>query len=140
MPRITVPVADQAVVAVQPFWLMSAEVFPNRFRATGASASTVANWSANLLITVTFLSLVDAIGKAWTFWLYAILTGVAILFVWRFIPETKGRPLEHIDEYWREGRWPDDTDAATTTSASGAQARTGRPGRDWQRPGDHARS
>ncbi len=94
------------------FWLMSAEVFPNRLRGAGASASTVANWSANLLVTVTFLSLISAIGKPWTFWLYAIFAGLAVIFVWRFVPETKGRPLEHIDKYWTEGRrWPDSPDS-----------------------------
>jgi MFS transporter, SP family, galactose:H+ symporter len=107
------------------FWLMSAEVFPNRLRATGASASSVANWSANLLITVTFLSLVDAIGKSWTFWTYAILTGVAIVFVRLCVPETKGRPLEHIDEYWQNGhRWPrDDATAETPTPETSGRVR-----------------
>jgi SP family galactose:H+ symporter-like MFS transporter len=90
------------------FWLMSAEVFPNRLRGVGASAATVSNWSANLLVSVTFLSLIGAVGKPWTFWIYAIFAGLAIIFVWRFVPETKGRPLEHIDKYWAEGRrWPD---------------------------------
>ncbi|MGH3277657.1 MAG: sugar porter family MFS transporter [Trebonia sp.] len=88
------------------FWLMSAEVFPNRLRGAGASASTVANWSANLLVTVTFLSMISAIGKSWTFWIYAIFAGIAILFVHRFVPETRGRPLEGIDQYWTEGNWP----------------------------------
>jgi sugar porter (SP) family MFS transporter len=90
------------------FWLMSAEVFPNRLRGAGASASTVANWSANLLVTVTFLSLITAVGKSWTFWIYAIFAGLAIVFVARFVPETRGRPLESIDKYWTEGRrWPE---------------------------------
>jgi SP family galactose:H+ symporter-like MFS transporter len=90
------------------FWLMSAEVFPNRLRAAGASAATVANWSANLLISVTFLSLINAVGKPWTFWIYAIFAALAIVFVARFVPETKGRPLEHIDRYWTEGHhWPE---------------------------------
>jgi MFS transporter, SP family, galactose:H+ symporter len=89
------------------FWLMSAEVFPNRLRGAGASASSVANWSANLLITVTFLSLINAIGKSWTFWTYAIFAALAIVFVARFVPETRGRRLESIDRYWTEGRrWP----------------------------------
>jgi MFS transporter, SP family, galactose:H+ symporter len=90
------------------FWLMSAEVFPNRLRGAGASAATVANWSANLLITVTFLSLITAVGKSWTFWIYAIFAALAILFVWRFVPETRGRrPLGSIDKYWTRGRrWP----------------------------------
>ena len=90
------------------FWLMSAEVFPNRLRGAGASAATVANWSANLLVTVTFLTLISAVGKSWTFWIYAIFAGLAIVFVARFVPETRGRPLESIDKYWTEGhRWPE---------------------------------
>lgn len=89
------------------FWLMSAEVFPNRLRGAGASAATVANWSANLLITVTFLSLVSAVGKSWTFWIYAIFAALAIVFIWRFVPETRGRRLESIDQYWTGGhQWP----------------------------------
>jgi SP family galactose:H+ symporter-like MFS transporter len=88
------------------FWLMSAELFPNRLRGAGASAATVANWSANLLISITFLSLINAVGKSWTFWIYAIFAALAIVFVWRFVPETKGRPLESIDKYWTQGhRW-----------------------------------
>lgn len=90
------------------FWLMSAEVFPNRLRGAGASAATVANWSANLLVSVTFLSLINAVGKSWTFWIYAIFAALAIVFVWRFVPETKGRRLESIDKYWTQGRrWPE---------------------------------
>ena len=85
------------------FWLMSAELFPNRLRGAGASASTVANWSANLLISITFLSLINAVGKSWTFWIYAIFAALAIVFIWRFVPETKGRPLESIDRYWTHG-------------------------------------
>ena len=89
------------------FWLMTAEVFPNRLRAVGASAATVANWSANLLISVTFLTFISVLGKSWTFWLHAIFAALAIVFVWRRVPETRGRPLEHIDEYWTNGRrWP----------------------------------
>jgi len=101
------------------FWLMTAELFPNRLRGTGASASTVANWSANLLISVTFLTLIDAIGQSWTFWLYAILAVLGIGFVARFVPETKGRPLEHIEEYWTNGHhWPSNRRAAAQGEAS----------------------
>jgi SP family galactose:H+ symporter-like MFS transporter len=89
------------------FWLMSAEVFPNRLRGAGASACTVANWGANLLVSVTFLSMINAVGKSWTFWIYAIFAALALVFVWRRVPETAGRPLEHIDRYWTQGRrWP----------------------------------
>jgi sugar porter (SP) family MFS transporter len=89
------------------FWLMTAELYPNRLRGIGASTATVANWSANLLITVTFLSAVDALGKDIVFWIYAAFAGVGIVFVRAFVPETKGRSLEEIETYWTQGhRWP----------------------------------
>jgi len=97
------------------FWLMSAEVFPTRLRGVGASYCTVANWSANLLVTATYLTMIDDIGKDWTFWTYAIVGVLAIGFVKFFVPETKARPLEDIEQYWTAGqRWPEHA----TTSAS----------------------
>lgn len=52
--------------------------------------------------------MINAIGKSWTFWVYAIFAALAIVFVWRFVPETKGRPLESIDRYWTQGnQWPE---------------------------------
>ena len=77
------------------FWLMTAEVFPYRLRAVGASAATVSNWSANLLVSVTFLTLINGIGKSWTFWLYAIFAALAIVFVWRCVPETRAPAGAH---------------------------------------------
>jgi SP family galactose:H+ symporter-like MFS transporter len=90
------------------FWLMTAELFPNRLRGTGSSAATTANWAANLLVSVTFLTLINALGKSLTFWLYALFAILGIGFVARYIPETKGHPLEYIGEYWTNGHhWPD---------------------------------
>jgi MFS transporter, SP family, galactose:H+ symporter len=99
------------------FWLMTAELFPNRLRGVGASISSTSNWTANLLISITFLTLIDVLGKSWTFWVYAIFAALGVLFVARFVPETKGRPLEHIEEYWTNGRrWPTPTSGANGTS------------------------
>jgi len=86
------------------FWIMTSELFPNRLRGTGASISTLANWAANLLISVTFLSLLTVAGKPGTFWIYAFLGLLAFIFVWYFIPETKGKLLEEIEAYFRRGR------------------------------------
>jgi sugar porter (SP) family MFS transporter len=95
------------------FWLMTAELFPNRLRGIGASTSTVANWSANLLISVTFLSAVNALGKDVVFWIYAGFAALGLVFVRYYVPETKGRSLEDIDEYWTHGhQWPDRASAA----------------------------
>ncbi|MBV9258290.1 MAG: sugar porter family MFS transporter, partial [Ktedonobacteraceae bacterium] len=94
------------------FWLMSSEIFPNRLRGTGASLSTVANWAANLLVSITFLSLLHAAGNALTFWIYAFLALVTLAFVWFIVPETKGKSLEQIEAYWRHNRhWVDASEA-----------------------------
>lgn len=96
------------------FWLMSAEVFPTRLRGVGASWCTVANWSANLLVTVTYLTMIADIGKSWTFWTYAIVGVLSLIFVRFFVPETKARPLEDIEDYWTSGqRWPEHSGAGS---------------------------
>jgi MFS transporter, SP family, galactose:H+ symporter len=84
------------------FGLMSAEIFPTRVRAVGSSISTFANWVANLLVSVTFLSLVNGIGQSGTFWLYAAMGMLAFVFCQRMVPETKGKSLEEIEYYWEQ--------------------------------------
>jgi SP family galactose:H+ symporter-like MFS transporter len=59
---------------------------------------TIANWLSNFLVSFTFLSLASAIGKQWTFWLYAAVGVGATVFFTRSVPETKGRSLEQIQQ------------------------------------------
>ncbi len=106
------------------FWLMSAEVFPTRLRGLGASWCTVANWSANLLVTATYLTMISDIGKDWTFWTYGIVGVASIVFVRFFVPETKARPLEDIEQYWVDGHaWPQHASAASARSSAAAGSR-----------------
>jgi sugar porter (SP) family MFS transporter len=103
------------------FWLMTAELFPNRLRGVGASAATVANWSANLLVSLTFLTLVNALGKDVVFWIYAAFAGLGLVFVRFFVPETKGHTLEEVEVYWTHDRhWPETAEARETMQTSGA--------------------
>jgi hypothetical protein len=79
-----------------------------------------ANWAANLLVSITFLSLVGAMSAPATFWLYAFFGVLAFLFSWRLVPETKGRSLEQIEYYWENGYYEDKrleerTDCLSTT-------------------------
>ncbi len=91
--------------------LLSAEIFPTALRGTGDSISTVVNWGTTALVTLTFLSLTTLISKQGTFWLYALLTIAGFVFCWILVPETKGKSLEHIEEYWKNGRhWPSGSD------------------------------
>ncbi|MFO1058010.1 MAG: sugar porter family MFS transporter [Dongiaceae bacterium] len=79
------------------FWLLIAEIFPLRVRGRGMGAATIANWGFNLLVTVSFLAMIDGLGRPATFLLYALLTVAAYVFTWRLVRETKGRSLEQIE-------------------------------------------
>jgi SP family galactose:H+ symporter-like MFS transporter len=70
------------------------------------SAATVANWTMNLGVAVTFLSLVNAVGRSSTFWIYGAITVCAWIFIYKLMPETKGKTLEQIEAYWRSGGSP----------------------------------
>ena len=88
------------------FWLLIAEIYPLRVRGLAMSVATFVNWITNLLVALTFLSLVDALGKSLTFWLYAVLTLCALVFTFALVPETKGHTLEEIEAHWNAGRHP----------------------------------
>jgi SP family arabinose:H+ symporter-like MFS transporter len=68
------------------------------------SVATIFLWCGTLLVTLTFLSLVKALTAPGTFLLYATVSIAAFVFVWRLVPETKGRTLEEIDRWWRARR------------------------------------
>jgi sugar porter (SP) family MFS transporter len=79
------------------FWLLIAEIFPLRVRGRAMSLATISNWGFNLIVTISFLGLVDALGRPGAFGLYLILTIAAFAFAWKLVPETKGRSLEEIE-------------------------------------------
>ena len=80
------------------FWLLIAEIFPLALRGRAMSLAAVANWSFNLIVAASFLDLVGAFGSAGAFLVYAVLSVVALVFVARLVPETKGRSLEQIED------------------------------------------
>jgi SP family galactose:H+ symporter-like MFS transporter len=83
------------------FWLMIAEIYPLKIRSRAMSVAAAANWGSNFLVALTFLSLLQALGRAWTFWLYGLIGVIALIFVLRLVPETKGKTLEQIEAGWR---------------------------------------
>ena len=88
------------------FWLLISEIYPLKNRGVAMSAVTVTNWAMNLLVAVTFLTLVSLLGHAGTFWLYGIVAVGAWIFFYRLVPETKGKSLEQIEAHWRSGKIP----------------------------------
>ena len=88
------------------FWLLISEIYPLKVRGAAMSAVTVTNWALNLVVAVTFLTLVGVLGHAGTFWLYGVIAIGAWVFFYRLVPETKGKSLEQIEEHWRSGKSP----------------------------------
>jgi MFS family permease len=80
---------------------MISEIYPLKIRGRAMAVATVMNWSSNLLVALTFLSLLHSVGRAGTFWLYAVTGVLAWIFVYRMVPETKGKTLEQIEAQWR---------------------------------------
>jgi MFS family permease len=88
------------------FWLMISEIYPQRVRGTAMSVASMANWAANFLVTISFLTLLSAIGGTGVFALFAFLTLMAIWFFIRKVPETKGRSLQAIEAELRGSQLP----------------------------------
>jgi SP family galactose:H+ symporter-like MFS transporter len=88
------------------FWLILSEIYPLRIRGRAMSVGTVANWGANLIVALSFLTLTQVLGRAATFWLYGVVSIGAWLFALILVPETKGRSLEEIEAHWRAGKHP----------------------------------
>ena len=81
-------------------WLLNSEIYPLHIRGRAMGVATCANWLSNFLITATFLNLIHLLGKAGTFWLYALIGIFGIYFIWRRVPETKAKSLEEIEDFW----------------------------------------
>lgn len=79
-------------------WVLIAEMFPNRIRGMAISVAVSALWVACFILTYTFPLLESAIGTGNTFWTYAGICLAGFFFVRSYVPETKGRSLESIEE------------------------------------------
>lgn len=83
-------------------WVVISEIFPNKIRGRAASIATSTLWTGTLVVTFTFLSLIHALGVSGTFAIYAVLSILTFVFIWMRVPETKGKTLEQIQQYWEE--------------------------------------
>ena len=80
------------------FWLMNGEIYPLGVRSKAAAVGTMANWLFNFIVSLTFLLLVDALGRGGAFFFYAAICAVTFFFCRMLVPETKGKRL------WRRFR------------------------------------
>jgi len=94
-------------------WTVINEIFPNRVRGRAVAVATAVNWGSAWLVSQFFLTLLDSIGSSATFYLFALFSALAWIWVWRRVPETKGRSLEEIERLW------DATDPVAEQRATG---------------------
>lgn len=91
-------------------WVILSEIFPTRIRGRAMAIATLLLWAANYLVAQTFPILNEnawltaRFNHAFPFWLYCFMCLVQILFVWKFVPETKGKTLEEIEKLWTQSR------------------------------------
>lgn len=98
-------------------WTLLSEIFPNSIRESGMALAMGAQWTAGFIVAQTFPMmrgsewLNDMFNGAFPFWLFGAITLISLLTVWRFVPETKGVPLESMEtlmgEKFRQGRVKD---------------------------------
>lgn len=83
-------------------WIMVSEILPLQIRGLAMSICTVANFAFNFIVVLSFLPLIHSVGEAWTFWGFAGITVLCLLFTYFLVPETKGISLEKIEQNWRD--------------------------------------
>jgi SP family galactose:H+ symporter-like MFS transporter len=88
------------------FWLLISEIYPLKIRSSTEGLSAGFNWGANLVVSLTFLTLVQELGASTTFWLYGVMAVGAWIFSYYRVPETKGCTLEQIERFWRKNLVP----------------------------------
>lgn len=87
-------------------WVYTGEAFPARLRSVGAAALLLSDFTANLIATFAFPGVLRTLGGSFSFGVFAALSLLALLFLHRTAPETRGRSLEEIRSYWDNGaRW-----------------------------------
>ena len=88
-------------------WVLLAEIFPNSIRSTVMSIAVAGQWIANFLVSWTFPMLdknqylTDTFNHGMAYWIYGVMGILAAIFIWRFVPETKGKTLEQMEQFWK---------------------------------------
>ncbi len=89
-------------------WVLLSEIFPNKIRGKAMAIAVAAQWISNYLISATFPILNDSsfltekFNHGFAYWIYGIMGVLAAWFVWKFIPETKGKTLEEMEKLWEK--------------------------------------
>jgi len=85
-------------------WVVMAEIFPTRMRGSAMAIATVILWVSDFAVTLSFPVIADRLNESTAFWLYAAMCAVDFVFMFFFLPETKGKTLEEIEKRWIKER------------------------------------
>ncbi|MFP7297068.1 D-xylose transporter XylE [Neobacillus niacini] len=83
-------------------WVLISEIFPNKIRGQAVAIAVAAQWAANYFISATYPMMMEYSGGL-TYGFYGLMSVLSALFVWKWIPETKGKTLEQMDNLWKKG-------------------------------------
>lgn len=81
-------------------WVLISEIFPNKIRGQAVAVAVAAQWAANYLISSTYPVMMEYSGGL-TYGFYGLMSVISAIFVWKFIPETKGKTLEQMENIWK---------------------------------------
>lgn len=85
-------------------WVLSSEIFPLRVRAQAGALGAVGNRLSSGLVAMSFLSLTEALSVGGTFFMFSAISALSVVFVYKCVPETKGKSLEEIEMIYQSGR------------------------------------
>ena len=79
-------------------WVIIAELFPNRLRSKGMSVAVMLLWMACILVTITFPMMLERLSGGITFLIFALICLANLFYIWKYVPETKGKTLEELEK------------------------------------------
>jgi len=82
-------------------WVLIAEIFPNKIRGAAVAVAVAAQWAANYFISSTYPFMMEYSGAV-TYGFYGIMSILSFVFVWKMVPETKGKTLEEMEKIWEK--------------------------------------
>ena len=83
-------------------WVLIAELFPNTIRGAAVAIAVAFQWIFNWIVSTSFVPMANSLGYWFAYGLYGVICVVAAVFVWRLVPETKGKTLEDMSKLWKK--------------------------------------
>ena len=89
-------------------WVLLSEIFPNKIRGRAMAVAVAAQWVSNYIISSSFPVLdksqwlTEKFNHGFAYWIYGFMGLLAAWFMWKMVPETKGKTLEEMEKLWKK--------------------------------------